>query len=186
MGLNAVQRSAVLTAIQKMVKSGLDGCRSKADHDMVRLYEETGADRLKVKVGDVEVGTFTLCFSKDAYEVTDAYAFKEFCLANGLADMKREIRPEVMGGVIRTLQQEDPGAIQETVTVSKDVGKYLKRVGDSFVLEGTQEVIPGIVPKPPKVTGTRLVGCKPDVVMPALNALPGGIAGVLTGGIDDE
>lgn len=184
--LNATQKTAVLTAIQKLVKAELDGCRADADADIKALYEATGADRMKVKVGDVEVGTLTLSFSKEAYEVTDAHAFQDFMLAQGLASVSKEIRPEYMHSVIQHVEEEAPEAIREDVTLSKDVQKLFRRVRDSFMLEGTEEVIPGIRPKPPEVIGTRMTGCKPDVVMPALQTLPGGVAGVLMGGMEDE
>lgn len=186
MGLNAVQESAVLTAIEKMVKARLGERRQDADAAMVELYESTGADRMKIKLGDDEIGTLTLTFSKDAYEVTDAEAFHDFMLAQGLASINKEIRPEFMLEAIKRIEDETPGAIRETVVVSKDASKLMKRAGDSFVLEGTEAIIPGIAPKPPEIKDTRLTGCEPEKVVSAMSALPGGVAGVLMGGDGDE
>lgn len=184
--LNATQKTAVLTAIQKLVKAELDGCRADADADIKALYETTGADRMKVKVGDVEVGTLTLCFAKEAYEVTDSDAFRDFMLAQGLAGERKVIRQAYMPKAIALMEEHCPEGIEKSVALSEDASKFLKRAGAAFVLEGTTEVVPGIRPKPATVTGTRMTGCKPDVVMPALQALPGGVAGVLMGGVEDE
>lgn len=186
MELNAMQKAAAMAALEKGLKAQSKETRAEADDEIIRLYEDTGADRVKVKIGDVEIGTFTVCFSKDSYTVTDAEAFHDFCLCNGLAHVKKSIRPDRMHEAISRIEQEHPDAIESQVVVRDDLSKILKRVDDVLVIEGTNEVVPGITPVPKSVSETRMTGCKPENVLAALSALPGGVEKLLMGGGDSE
>lgn len=168
MGLSRIQEAAVLTAIKKAVSARLEEVRAEADDDLLGLYEQTGADRIKVTVGDTEIGTFSLSFAKDGYEVVDQRAFEGFCLANGLADEVRSIKPEYTVAACDVLERELPEAVQTTVRTRKDIDRLLVRVGDAYVVEGTSETVPGIIPKHKAVKGTTLRGCDPKTAIPAL------------------
>lgn len=184
-GLNAQGKIAVLTAIKKLAEDELKKARQDADSEMVQLYDGFGTDRAKILLGGTEVGTISLRFSSDAYKVTDKEAFDEFCLLNGLADIKRTIKPEYIYEVMERIKDEMPHAIQEDIMTSKDAYKMLEPNGDVFVLAGTSEVVPGISPAPKQIVGTTVRGCDPKVVMPALQALPGAVDQLLMGGVTD-
>lgn len=184
--LTSAQRVAVLTALSKAVRASLEEARIEADQEAYALYEGFGSDRIKIEMGGVEVGTLSLTFSKDAYEVVDREAFEDFCLANGLGRLEKSIRPEYMPAVLASLSHSIPEALTESFVLDKGADKLMRRVGEAFVIEGTDEVVPGISPKPITVTGTRVTGCKPDVVLPTLSALPGGVESLLLGGGSDE
>ncbi len=183
--LNAQGKVAVLTAIEKLAKSELKEARQEADQEMMELYEGFGTDRAKILLGGTEVGTISLRFSSDAYKVTDQEAFEEFCLLNGLADIKRAIRPEYMFEVVNRIKDEMPHAICEEVTLKKDAEKMFENAGSAFILTGTSEIVPGIIPVPKEVIGTTVRGCDPKAVMPALQALPGAVDQLLMGGVTD-
>lgn len=185
-GLNAQGRVAVLTALQKTVKAELEKARAEADKEMYELYEGFGTDRAKILLAGTEVGTISLRFPSDAYHVVDKESFEEFCLLNGLASIRRSIRPEYMVEVVSRIADDLPAAIAEEVVLDKDAAKMFQLVGDVYTLAGTDEVIPGIEPAPKAPVGTTVRGCDPKLVMPALQALPGAVDALLLGGVSDE
>lgn len=180
--LNAQGKVAVLTAIEKLTKSKLKEARAEADKEMYDLYEGFGTDRAKILLAGNEVGTISLRFSSDAYQVTDRQAFEEFCLLNGLADERKSIRANYLPEVIRQVEQDMPAAIETEFALKKDSEKLFEPMGDAFVLAGTNEVIPGIEPAAKMPIGTTLRGCEPKKVLPALQTLPGAIDALLLGG----
>lgn len=186
MKLNAIQKTAILTAVKKSLESELKQYRAEADEEILELYEGFGSDRVKIKLGDVEIGSMTLCFATDEYIVTDEAALNEFLLLNGLATEKTSIDPTYMVEVIARIKDDMPQAIVTEVVPTKDFSKLIKRVDDSFVIEGTNEVVPGISPAPQKIKGTRITGCKPEDVLPVINSLPGTLDTLLLGGGQNE
>lgn len=182
MELNPMQRTAVITAMQKALKKEGDASRKEADDAILRLFDETGTDRVRVSLGDAEVGTFSLTFDKDGYEVTDKEAFDDFCIANGLAHESVSIKPEWMSKAAEELAVHYPDGVVASVVLDSDAPKLFKRIDDStFVIDGTNEVIPGIKPTPKTVKGTQLRGCKPEDVIPAMKGLGVGVEQLLLG-----
>ncbi len=186
MKLNAIQKTAILTAVKKSLDNELKRYRVDADNEVLELYEGFGTDRVKIKLGDVEVGSITLCFSSDEFKVDDEAALNEFLLLNGLADEKKSIDPTYMVEVIARIKDDMPQAIVTEIVPNKDFSKLIKRVGETFVIEGTNEVVPGISPAPKTIKGTRITGCKPEDVLPVINTLPGTLDTLLLGGGANE
>lgn len=186
MRLNAIQKTAILTAVKKSLDAELKSIRVSADDEIMELYEGFGSDRVKIKLGDVEVGSMTLCFSSEDYIVKDEAALNEFLLLNGLATEKTSIDPTYMVEAIARIKDDMPQAIITEIEPVKDFSKLIKRVDDSFVIEGTNEVVPGISPAPKTVKGTRITGCKPEDILPIVNSLPGTLDTLLLGGGTDE
>lgn len=185
MELNPMQRAAVITAMGKALKKEGDKARHEADDALMELYEATGTDRVRVKLGEADVGTFTIAFEGDSYEVLDRDALEDFCLANGLAEETRSIRPEWMGKAVEEMATHYPEAIETRVEINKDLQVFLKRVDDAtYVIEGTTETVPGIRPRPRAIKGTQLRGCKPEDVIPSLKGLGVGVEQLLLGGAE--
>lgn len=182
--LTAIQRAAVLTGLAKAVSSSLDEQRAAADEALASLYDTVGADRVKVTVGDVEVGTFSVSYSKEGWEVTDQDALEDFALAQGFAHEERSIRPEYMSRAIELLADEDPAGVQTETVMDKGWEKLLTNVGGVACFLDTAEPVPGVefVPAGPK--GTTMRGCEPEKVLPAVRAL-GGMDELLLGAGDE-
>lgn len=179
--LTPIQRLAVLSSVDKALKSQTKQARVESDEYLKDLYENTGSDRVKIKLGGQEVGALSLVFSKDEYVIKDEEAFNDFILANGFASERKSIDPTYLVEVIARIEDDLPEAVITGIDVSSDFSKMIKRVGDSFVIDGTNEVIPGIEPKPITIKNTRLAGCKPEDVIPIVRDLPGSIDAFLLG-----
>lgn len=185
MNLTPKQKTAVITAIQKALKPQADKAREEANEELVKLYESEGADRQHIFIDGVEVGQLVIAFSSNKFEITDKDAFEEFCLANGFASLRKSIKPEWMTQAIEELETHYPEGVEVSVDVDKDASKYFKRIDDeTFVIDGTNEIIPGIKPIAKKIKTTQLRGCKPDDVFPALKSLGVGVEQLLLGGAE--
>lgn len=178
--LNAIQRAAVLTAMQKAIADALDGARAEADADLASMYDDMGVNRIAVKIDGREIGSFSVNFSKEGWAITDLEAFQEFALTYGFAHELKKIKPEYMGEAVRILERELPEAVATEVEIAGGWEKLLTDVDGAACYLDTAEVVPGVsrVPKAPK--GTALKGCDPEAVMPAVRAL-GGIDALLLG-----
>lgn len=179
-----MQEAAILTAIQKAIKTRLDECRTKADANLEEAYLADGIDRIRVHIGGAEVGTFSLRFSKDGYTVTDKAAFDDFLLLNGMGHEKKSIKPEYMQMAVDLVEKDHPEAIQVDVSIDKDCEKLIRNIDDVCVVGDTTEVIPGIKPKPSEVIGTTLKGCEPSAVIPQLQGVH--VNELLLGGPDGD
>lgn len=178
--LNAIQRAAVLTAMQKAVGAALDAARAEADADLAGMYDDMGVDRIAVKIDGREIGSFSATFSKDGWAVTDLEAFQEFALTYGFAHELKKIRPEYMGEAVRIVERELPEAVATEVETDSGWEKLLTDVDGTPCYLDTAEVVPGVSRVPKAMKGTALKGCDPEAVMPAVRAL-GGIDALLLG-----
>lgn len=69
MKLNDIQRLAVAAALEKQVKKmtdtrSVDSLRTRADDDLRAMFDETGVDRVRIRIGEYDVATLTLSFTK--------------------------------------------------------------------------------------------------------------------------
>lgn len=185
--LDPIQRAAVLTAMQKQVKSALDSAREEADGELCQMNEAMGVDKVTVKIGDAEVGTFSVKYSKEGWAFTDMEAFQEFALTYGFAHERRSIRPEYMELAIELVSRECPEAVATDVEVDKGWEKLIAEVGGVPCYLDSGEAVPGIAKVPRGLAGSMLRGCEPEKVMPALAGVlgPAGIAALLEGGSDE-
>lgn len=184
MNFNPIQKAAILTSLQKAIKPESDQARHDANEALRELYEQTGTDRVRVKLGDVEIGTFSLTFEKDSFEVTDRAAFDDFCLANGFGHEELFVKPEWKKQAAEELATHYPEGVETRVVLEKDMDKLFKNVDGVYVVDGTNEVIPGIRPKPKTIKNTQMRGCKPEDVIPALKGLGVGVEQLLLGGTE--
>lgn len=182
MNLTPIQKSAVFTALQKAIKPESDQARHDANESLRHLYEETGTDRVRVSIGGTEVGTFSLAFEKDGFTVTDREAFDEFCLANGFAEERIYVKPAWKPKAAELMAESCPEGVERRVELKKDYEKLFRHVDGVYVVEGTNEVVPGISPKPKAIKATQMRGCKPEDVIPALRGLGVGVEQLLLGG----
>ena len=181
MNLTPIQKSAVITAVQKAMKPESDEARRDANEMLFNVYETTGADRVRVRLGDTEVGTFSLTFEKEGFMVTDREAFDDFCLANGFAHEELFVKDAWKEQAVEELATHCPEAVEKRAVLDKGIDKLFKNVDGVFVVDGTNEVIPGIAPKPKQIKGTQMRGCKPEDVLPALKSLGVGVEQLLLG-----
>lgn len=186
MNLSPIQTTAVIRSFEKALKSQAADARQDAEEDLRELYELTGADHLQVNIGGVDVGTFAINFDNTKYEVTDKEAFDDFLLANGLGDEKKTINPSWMFKAIQLMEEHYPQGIDRTVEIHKDTPKLFKRIdNETLVIEGTDEIVPGIKPKSKTIKNMVLRGCEPDDVIPAIKGLGVGMEQLLLGGNDE-
>lgn len=180
--MNSTENLAVLTAMDKAVRSRAKEVRVEADEGLMAIYEDMGVEKVELRVADVPVGTLQVTYAAEGYEVTDLAAFAEFGLANGMAREKKAIRPEYMDAAIKIVEAHLPEAVEATVEPAKDLGRMLDHVGDAVVAYGTSEVVPGVSYRPKRAKGTMVRGCEPEKVIPLLASLPGGVEPLLLGG----
>lgn len=181
MNLNSIQKSAILLALQKAIKPEADQARNEANSALQELYEQTGADRVQVKLGEVEVGTFSLTFDDDGYCITDRETFDDFCITNGFAHEELVIKDGYKLQAAEELAVHCPEGVERRIVLDKGKDKLFKNIDGVFVVDGTNEVIPGIDPKPKAVKGAQMRGCKPEDVLPALKGLGVGVEQLLLG-----
>lgn len=181
MELNVFQRVAAQKAVTDALKKASKEDREAADAELSRLYEESGSDRVKVAIDGQEVGTLSMRFSAEGYQVDDADAFEGFCVANGLGRYRKSIDPAYMQQAVEELETRWPDGIVRTFEPDAGLDRLLQRLGDSFVVAGTGEVVPGISPKPKEPIGTTLRGCKPETVLPLLAGSPEALGQLMTG-----
>lgn len=169
--LSPIQKTAVLTAMQKAVNDKLSEVRPEADEQIKALCENDGVDRINVKLGSEKLGTFSIVFNSDTYEITDRAALDEFLLANGFADSRAHIPVTNMHEAINVIKANAPELLEYETIRTDDWEKYLEREGDDFVVSGTDTLIPGIKPKAQTIKGTQLRGCQPKSLLAALKEM---------------
>lgn len=86
--LTAIQKLAVADALMKSLKpltdtrggkGGAPNLRTDADDKLREMYAESGVDRMRISIGDTEVGTLSMVFTKpvdeDVYQIVDTEKF---------------------------------------------------------------------------------------------------------------
>ena len=172
---------AVLTAMEKIVKERKGELRGECDREMAERYESDGITNRALRVAGQKVGDYTVVFSKPGFAVANRDEFTEFALAYGFASEVRRIRPEYMARAVEIVSEECPEAIETEVSVDSGWEKLMTRAGGGATYLDSGEPVPGVVYVPEAASGTRVTGCRPDVVAPLVRSL-GGIDNLLLGG----
>lgn len=185
--MNVNEKLAVITALEKWVKAQKAEIRAEADADFADLCEEYGTEKIGLTVNGQKVGTFVMTFHPEGFAVTDPDAFEDFALDYGLATLKRTIRPDMESTAIRVIEDVlEPELfadfVKEEVTLAGDWESKLVRVGGRVLLGDSGLEVPGVSFRPRAMKGTQVRDCKPEVVVPILQGLPGGINTLLLGG----
>lgn len=176
--MKADEKVAVLTALQKLVKNSLNEARAEADAELLRAYEEEGVQKKALKLDGVKVGDYLVMLSSDVWQITDQGAFNDFALSNGLADIRKQIKPEYLSMAIKVLEREFPEVLQDEVVLSTKWKNALSNVGGVPHFMDTKVVVPGVAFCGQQVKNTQVRGCSPDDVAPLLRRL-GGIEALL-------
>lgn len=164
MKLNDIQRLAVAAALEKQVKKmtdtrAVDSLRTRADDDLRAMFDETGVDRVRIRIGEYDVATLTLSFTKPVQgkemRVDDTLA-----LAEWLHGTDEGI--DVLSGILTDVK------VQNAVTTAA--------MGYGFLPDGCRIVD---VDEPARIKGTTL-RVQPEKVAKALaGELPQAVAGLL-------
>lgn len=166
MELNEMQRLAVAAALEKQVRKvtdarAVDSLRAKADDGLRAMYEATGCDRVRIKIGGEEVGTLSLSLSKPRSGV--------------------EMRVDDARKLTEWLRSTDEGIdVLSLIALDRSVqGAIVKAATDyGFLPDGCRMVE---VDEPARVKGTVL-RVQPEKVARALaGELPQAVAGLLGG-----
>lgn len=156
--VEALQQLAGLQALYKLLGEILstknpDGLRGQVDSRLHELWETTGVDRLRLMVGDIEVGKLTAKISKPQKRTTMYVNDVEALLDDDI---------EVMRAFVRSKSKEYAEF-------------YVEQTG--AVPDGCEM---GVEDVPAKWQGTTITGCKPQQVLPMLGI--GRIAGYIEEG----
>lgn len=165
MELNDIQRLAVAAALEKQVKKmtdtrAVDSLRARADDDLRAMFDETGVDRVRIRIGDQDVATLTLSFTKPV--------------------QGKEMRVDDAGALAEWLRTTDEGMDVLKLLLVTDV-KFQHTVtkeamGFGFLPDGCRMVD---VDEPSRIKGTVL-RVQPEKVAKALaGELPQAVAGLL-------
>lgn len=183
---NINEQLAVITALEKWCKEKKVEIREQADQNLALMYESNDVEKMALKVNGEKVGDLIVVFHKEGFDITDREAFEDFCLSYGLATVKRTIRPEMVGAAIKVIE----GAIepdhwrdflQEEVVLVGDWENYMVNVGGKVLFCDSGMEVPGVAFRPRRPKGTQVRKCEHEVVIPLLQAMPGGINSLLLG-----
>lgn len=156
--VEALTQLAGLQALYKQLGEILstknpDGLRGQVDARLHELWETTGVDRLRLMIGDVEVGKLTAKISKPTKRTTMYVNDPTALLDDDLATMRAFVRSH-----------------------AKEYAEfYLENNG--AVPDGCEM---GVEDVPAKWQGTTITGCKPQQVLPMLGV--GRVAGYIEEG----
>ena len=183
------EQLAAITALEKWCKTAKEEIREKADANLAEKYEEDGVEKMALKVNGQKVGEFIVTFTNEGFDVVDQEIFQDFCLSNGLATISRSIRPTMMHAAIKVIEgsiepEHVSDFIQEEIVVASDWGNYMSNVGGRVFFFDTDVEVPGVVFRPRRPKGTQVRKCEPETVFPLLQAMDGGINGLLMGGVE--
>lgn len=181
------EQLAVITAMKKWATEQEKIIRSEADADFADLCDEYGTDKITLTLNGQKVGTYIMTFYPEGFNVTDRDAFEDFALSYGLATIKRSIKPAMMGAAIKVIEgniepEHVRDFVDEEVVLAGDWEEKLTRLGDRVFLADSGLEVPGVAFRPRIKKGAQVRDCKPDVVIPILQGLPGGINSLLLGG----
>ena len=177
------ERLAALTALEKMVKEEKEKVRAEAD----AAFFESDNERFTLTLGGQKVGTYVMQFHPEGFNVVDRDAFEDFALTYGLASIKRSIRPAMMHAAINVIEgsiepEHVNDFVMEEVVLAGDWESKLVSVAGRVFLGDSGLEVPGVVFRPRAKKGTQVRDCKPEVVLPILQAMPGGLNALLLGG----
>lgn len=178
--MNADERVAALTALQKAVKAALDLARAEADERLLADYERDGVTRKALRVAGEKVGDYLVVMEKPGWEVVDRTALEAFALDYGFAAIARSIRPEWSARAAEVVADELPEAVAEEVRLEPRWERYLTEAGDGATYLDSGMPVPGVRRRVPRVKGTQVRGCAPEAVAP-LVARAGGVRELLLG-----
>lgn len=185
--LTPMEKLPILVALEKAVKDELKATRAECDEMLLDFYDCDGFERRALRINGEKVGDFAVTFNSEGFCIEDMEAFEEFALSYGMATVRKTIKPEMVESVIKYIENDfDPEVvseiIQSEVVISPDWEKAMVNVGGVAMYFDSGLSVPGVVPRPKTVKGTRVTGCKPKDVMPRLNQIEGGAAALLLGG----
>lgn len=185
--MNNREKLAVLTTLEKLVKAEKEAVKAECDAEFADLCREFGTEKVGLTINGSKVGDYIMGFHPEGFTVTDRDAFEDFCLTYGLATIKRSIRPSMMGAAINVIEgniepEHVNDFIQEEVVVVGDWEEKLVSVAGKVLYADSGLEVPGVVFRPRAMKNTQIRGCKPEVVVPILQSLPGGINSLLLGG----
>lgn len=185
--MNVNEKLAVITALEKWLKDQKAEIRREADAAFAELCEEHNTEKIGLTINGQKVGQYIMQFHPEGYNVTDKDAFEDFALTYGLASIKRSIRPEMTGAAIKVIEGAvDPehvgDFVKEEVVLAGDWEEKLVMVGGRVLFADSGLEVPGVAFRPRAMKGTQVRDCKPEVVIPILQGMPGGVNSLLLGG----
>lgn len=154
--VESMERLAVAQTLYKSIaeevataSKGGQGIRAQADVELAKLWEETGSQKLDLKVQGVKVGSFSLKVS-DEHEVEDQEALQAFLLEHGYAAAERTIREEYLTRnqrerLLALAGVMNPDAVADVVKVDPKWAKQVSKTADGkAVWTETGEPVPGV------------------------------------------
>lgn len=171
--LTAIQKLAVADALMKSLKpltdtrGGKDGApnlRTDADDKLREMYAESGVDRMRISIGDIEVGTLSMVFTKpvdeQVYQVEDAESFTAW------------LRSTDEGFDTLTTALTDYKTCDSLARVAQNYGF----IPDGVRVAHKQE--------PAHVKGTLLKVTPAKVAAALADGLPQAVTGLIAGGVE--
>lgn len=163
--MRANERVAILTAMEKAIKKALSEARKEADADMWSMFDESGIEKVQLRIGDVPVGQMIVTFSKAGFNVTDREEFEDFALSQGIACERKSIKPGMMHSAIKFLENNlEPEVLEETiqteVKLDDDWEKWMDFDNGCVFWAGTDVPVPGVEYRPRKPKNITVRGCE--------------------------
>lgn len=172
--MEASEKVAILTAMDRKIKEALKSARSELDAQMLDAYEDSGIINRELRVCGERVGKITMRMSKPEIDITDLESLIEFGMDYGFAHEVNQIRSGCEFAAVEYLKEHAP-ELTETVRklnagFEKDL--VITRRGVEYMDSGM--IVPGteVVPSQPK--NTAVTGCLFADVSDIVLGLPGG------------
>jgi hypothetical protein len=177
-------RAAVLKAIADALKAEVDAGRDDLMHELLGLYDATGAKSLDVKVGDVKVASIPLSIPKAGIEIADADALDAWiadrypdCLVEVPAKtvVSSVVREAVVKSAVRAFDSGDvmtedgeliDGLIYKEAGRPKSFSIRFEPDGRNRIAAAWQDgtlgaLMPGIAPTAPLALSAAVRNCEP-------------------------
>lgn len=171
MELNGIQKLAIAEAIIKQLKqytdtrggkNGAENLRTAADDELKRMFAESGVDRVRISLNDMEVGSFSLAFTKPVND--------------------KALRVVETGKLVEWLRTTDEGldVLNGIANDYKAQGAILAAAKEYGFMPDGCELADVVEPKRIKGTTLRVDGKKVGEALK--DGLPQAIAGLIGGG----
>lgn len=178
--LNASERLAVLTALEKAVKREKAKAREEADAHLMELWDDDMISKRGLSIGGVKVGEHIIVMDKDIWEVTDRAALDDFALSYGFGSEHLRIKDGCEAAAAAIIADEHPELVERVTELDPHWQSYIVNHGGVATYLDSGLEVPGVRYRGETVKHTMVTGCKPEAVLPIVSSI-GGVDALLLG-----
>ena len=166
----AVAQAIFKTAANMVDTKNDESLRAEATQRLYEMYQDTGVDRVKLKVGGETVGYLSIVFTKAQPKIINDFAYNNWLVSNDLGHVVFELDSELIPPEdMDLLYAAHPGWFNRLVIQDGDLSPDLMDGGGGRVVyKPTGEIIPGLIWESEQPKGTILSKFNAEGVFNAL------------------